>query len=223
MAVDVPDGPEALAGTAVRVRRGPRFGHRHQPVAVTSPPAGPGRTAAPRSATGAPPACADPRSACAPGRPWPPSARPVRPEPPAPALCCSRSGARPSSTDASSSSASARPPRRSRPAGREPTATGPGGPRSRGRWPEERPVQPAPEARRHRFGRGPDRPPGHQPVDRPTPSGTGSKGTFTHRLAMVDRAGGRSSATRMNTVDGGGSSTVFRSAGAARCRPDGHP
>src|SRR5665213_1596513 len=48
-----------------------------------------------------------------------------------------------------------------------------------------------------------------------TVGATVAKGTWTQRLTMVASPGDRSSAKRMNTVDGGGSSTVFSRAGAA--------
>ena len=46
-------------------------------------------------------------------------------------------------------------------------------------------------------------------------SASGSKGTWTHRLAIVTNGRGTDSAMRMITVVSGGSSIVFSSAGAA--------
>jgi hypothetical protein len=49
-----------------------------------------------------------------------------------------------------------------------------------------------------------------------TARGTGGKGICTHLLATVARSGEMSSASNTKTVAPGGSSSVFRSAGAAR-------
>ena len=183
-----PGGLSAALPARVGSRRRPDGGH--QPVAVEPRPGWPARSAGRRSATAAPRACAGPRPACGPGRPWPRPPRPARPGRPAPRACCSRRGASASSAEASSSSATD--------GGGGPGAVEPGGHRSplvlAGHEPGVADQQPGPveapaRGPGHRLGRASARHPG--PPARPPPRrrAPASKGTCTHRLTMVARLG----------------------------------